>query len=153
MKDLIGEERQYEAAPEDWPVARQIRWRLLHGETLTNSQVIDDYGGSPTRLIMAVNYLEENGVAVDRPRRDGETHYLLAPTVRRRPRPPVEGNGQRPAPDTIEFARPAPATPMLGTVLRVVMVAEEDGNPVAVLADIDGARWFAHLEQAPPLST
>lgn len=151
MADKIAEERTLETMPDDWPVARKVRWRLLHGEQLSTQDVVGSYGGSDTRLIMSVKYLIENGVKVSKLRRGNATYYFVPKRAPRTPRARgahVNGNSTEP-----NFTRPAPATPALGLLLRVVMVAEEDGNPVAVLADVDGTRWFAHLEQAPPIET
>jgi hypothetical protein len=39
---------------------------------------------------------------------------------------------------------------MLGTVLRVVMVAEEQGAAHVVLIDGSGKQWFAHLDGSGP---
>ena len=46
------------------------------------------------------------------------------------------------------FHRDAPTTPPLGTVVRVSMVAEDNGSAVLVLSDLGGFRWFCRVEGA-----
>lgn len=45
-----------------------------------------------------------------------------------------------------DLHRDAPVVPPLGTVVRVSMIAEDNGSAVVVLAGMDGARWFARME-------
>jgi hypothetical protein len=45
-----------------------------------------------------------------------------------------------------EFHHLAAPTPPVGTVVRVVMVAEQNGSTGAVLADMGGRQWFVHFD-------
>jgi biotin operon repressor len=135
-----------------WPAARRLRHALLHGETFTGPQVAERFGFSPSMLSQCATALTKAGYQVDKTRVPDQGN-AVAVTVRGK-----LGVGsalvskRKPRRDRGELDRlralhaPAPAALDLGAVLRCVMVAEHDGEAVAVLADADGRRYFVKLD-------
>ena len=68
---------------------------------------------------------------------------------RRRPRsrvvPQVVEQQHEQQQQRVDFLRPAPDVPVLGSILRVQATSETDGTALLALAALDGHVWFARL--------
>lgn len=173
--DRIVAERDLAELPPDAPKVSRMRWSLLHGAAYTPAEAADIFGCSTSILSQITGDLRRAGYRIASepvPSPDGlpgrdQSRFRIAdldhvpqPFEARqtkaakakatkakatKPKPtPAAANGLR------AFYDPAPPAPPLGTVLRVAMVAEDNGRAVVVLAAPSGARWSARVEESLP---
>lgn len=140
LPQLVAEEAGWDKPPKDVPVARSLRWALLHGEAFTAEEAAERFDVSPTMLSQALHTLREHGwVTATEPivGANGSKRYRIDGYQPSKPKPPK----RQPA---------APLPPPLGATLRVVMAAFEGDAIALVLVDGDGNRWPVTLA-GPPL--
>lgn len=171
---MIAEQQAPEVEP-DAPVMSQLRHALLHGASFTAAEVVDRWGISSTALSVIAADLVRAGFDIEREQLADRHVRISIRNLDHRPRPftsrgtktkppakkPKPAAAVEPAVEPKAGARPnwadelarlrafhraAPATPPLGTVVRVSMIAEDNGNAVLVLTDLAGARYFARME-------
>lgn len=139
LPELIEEEVAWVKPPAKAGAARCIRWSLLHGESLNADEVADRWDVSPSMLSQAIYVLRKAGYTITRSGNPARFQIVegRAPEFLPAPAPRVVADS---------FLAPAPPTPPLGTVLRVGMVAEDNGQAVMALRGRDGVTWFARIE-------
>jgi biotin operon repressor len=138
----------------DTAVSKVVQ-RVLTRQPVTVDALAVELGTSASTVYMVLRDLRVAGYPVEQV---GTGTFVLTgeqapassvevvPVEHGTPRRKANGHQHAPA-----FLRPPlPGLPALGLVLRVSMLAEHgDGDPVMVLEDGAGARYFARLEPAP----